>query len=278
MASAVTTTCGDESCCASLLVPAGSFKRDFDGGEDYFDDSHAAEIRAFYLDKFEVTVGRMRQFVRVYEELKRDLADGDGKSSYVSDDAGWNTNSSLPATQDDLLTQLKCTGTTWSDAINENNDLPVNCLPFNVAYAFCVWDGGRLPTEAEWNYAAAGGDEQRVYPWKAPISGPIITSDYANYGDSQPGPIAVETTPLGNGRWGQADLAGNVAEWVMDYYSSTYPQDCVDCMNSTPALDRPLRGGSYLMDESVLVVAARGSLGANESRTFVGFRCARESR
>jgi formylglycine-generating enzyme required for sulfatase activity len=179
----------------------------------------------------------------------------------------------LPADKDALVTELKsCADATWSDDGNTHNDLPLNCVSFNVAYAFCIWDGGRLPTEAEWNFAAAGGDEQRIYPWTAPVAGPSITPDYANYGDAV---LAVGSKPSGNGRWGQSDLAGNLLEWTLDYYAD-YPTVCADCLNSTAAQWRSQRGGSYSMPEDVLVVAFRFGLPPSTLRPADGFRCARD--
>jgi formylglycine-generating enzyme required for sulfatase activity len=182
----------------------------------------------------------------------------------------------LPDTREDLLTELKsCSAATWSDDINTNNDVPINCVSFNVAYALCIWDHGRLPTEAEWNFAAAGGREQRVYPWKTPVSGPPITDEYANYGDANPGPIAVGSKPLGNGRWGQSDLSGNVVEWTLDYYGD-HPVPCNDCMNSAAAEFGSQRGGGYAMPEDALFAALRGALKPTSLRATSGFRCARD--
>jgi sulfatase modifying factor 1 len=269
------TTCtGNESCCESLLIPGGTFKRDFDN-VDFADDSFPAEVSPFYLDKFEVTVGRMRQFVEAFEQEKKKLKDGDGKSTHISGDTGWDTSYELPVDKAALITQLKCTGTTWSDTIFDNNDLPMNCVNFNVAYAFCIWDGGRLPTNLEWNFAASGGDEQRVYPWKAPESGPAISSDYANYDNTNPGPIAVGLKPLGNARWGQADLAGNLLEWALDYFGD-YPAVCKDCFNGTAGLERVLRGGGYVQDEFLQVSSYPTSNDPTEARSYFGFRCARD--
>ena len=132
-----------------------------------------------------------------------------------------------------------------------------------------------MPSELEWNFAASGGAEQRVYPWKAPDSGPSITSSDANYGNSNPGPVAVGSTPPGDGRWGQCDLAGNVIEWALDYYGD-YPAECKDCLISTPAVERVQRGGAYPMDESLLVSSFRTSSDPSMTRSFFGFRCAHD--
>lgn len=274
------TDCGGESCCKSFLVPGGTFKRDFDGSDDYGDDSFVANISPFLLDKFEVTVGRFRQFANAYAAvLDTALKPGAGKPPHVTDDAGWDSDFAMPADKTALLTEvtdaIKCSGdVTWSDDLASSN-LPMNCVSFNVAYAFCIWDGGRLPTEAEWNFAAAGGADQRVYPWILPLSGPDITDAYANYGDAHPGPVAVGSTLPGNGRWGQADLAGNVSEWTLDYFGA-YPTTCTDCLNTTAAAYRSVRGGTYASPADGLFVAVRFGLDPTTPRAYAGFRCARD--
>jgi formylglycine-generating enzyme len=264
------TTCqGSKSCCASVLVPGGKFKLVEPGSHQ----SSAAEVSPFLLDKFEVTVGRMRQFVFAFDQIN--LKSGAGKSAHIKDDPGWDTDYSLPVDTNALVTQLKCSGTTWSDNQTMSNDLPVNCAPFNIAYAFCIWDGGRLPTEAEWYFAAAGGEESRAYPWKAPASGPAITDDYANYGNAYPGPIAVGSKPMGDGRWGQSDLSGNVVEWTLDYYGD-YPAVCENCLGTSVG-DRTFRGGSYdALVGDFLLASVRNYGNPNTIRPGIGFRCARD--
>src|SRR6185312_9797256 len=95
------------------------------------------------------------------------------------------------------------------------------CITWYEAYAFCIWDGGFLPSEAEWNYAAAGGSEQRAYPWTTTST---IDCSYANYagadggGQCQAGGLddVGSQSPQGDGKYGQSDLAGNAWEWTLD--------------------------------------------------------------
>ena len=75
-----------------------------------------------------------------------------------------------------------------------NESLPINCITWYEAFAFCAWDGGFLPTEAEWNYAAAGGSEQRAYPWSNPPTSTTIDCSHANYDD-----CAALREPAGDG-------------------------------------------------------------------------------
>lgn len=272
------TTCGDESCCRSLLVPGGSFKRNYDG-QLYSDASHPAEVTPYYLDKYEVTVGRMRAFVDAYPVKPKA---GAGKSKHIPDDIGWDPDFTLPVDRDALLTELRCDGATWSDDLGDSRDgLPINCVSYYVAYAFCIWDGARLPSDLEWNFAASGGDEQRVYPWEMPQSGPPISRQYATYKDGDVVPISpssVGSTPKGDARWGQADMAGNVWEWALDYYQT--PGDdalsCRDCINSVTALERVARGGSYNGPPGVSQTAFRSSGDPSVARSQFGFRCARD--
>jgi formylglycine-generating enzyme required for sulfatase activity len=155
--------------------------------------------------------------------------------------------------------------------------------------AFCVWDGGALSTEVEWSYAATGGDQQRAYPWSSP-PGSLTPLDnlHASYldhtncvGDGMAGCeltdlIAVGTKPAGDGRWGQSDLAGDVFEWILDWYGS-YLVPCMDCANLTVASARVIHGGSFNTAETSLRSAVRGDGSPSNRVPFMGARarCAR---
>ena len=157
----------------------------------------------------------------------------------------------------------------------------MNCVTWYEALAFCIWDGGRLPTEAEWNYAAAGG-EQRVYPWSTPPADTSIDASRAVYAyDTNPPirPAQVGSAPDGRGRWFHYDLAGNVSEWTWDGYTDCYTgytgNDCHDCGTTLSLQGKVTRGGSFEYPAGFVTVETRFEADAAERSSSYGFRCAR---
>jgi formylglycine-generating enzyme required for sulfatase activity len=226
----------------------GTFYRSYDG-VTYTDKSYPATVSDFRLDRFEITVGRFRRFVAAYS---RDMISaGVGRNPNNPSDPGWDTawNASLPADAAALQTDVQCSSAyqTWTATAGSNENMPIVCLDWYTALAFCIWDGGRLPTEAEWNYAAAGGSEQRVYPWSSPPGNATIDCSYANFNGGCSAAVAPKSvgteSPKGDGKYGQADLAGNAWEWILDWYGIPYPNPCMDCADTTAATGRVLRGG-----------------------------------
>src|SRR5262249_39671778 len=144
-------------------------------------------------------------------------------------DKGWDITwgTSMPADAAELRKALKCDpqGATWTDLPGDNETKPINCLTWFMAFAFCIADGGRLPTEAEWDYATAGGAQQRVYAWSDPPNSTGIDPSYAVYMSSGPGNAG--SFPKGNGLFHQSDLGGNILEWVIDWlYTPSYVDPC----------------------------------------------------
>jgi formylglycine-generating enzyme required for sulfatase activity len=294
---------GTSDCCGSFDVKGGSFDRSYDGVSVGIgtNPSYSATVSDFRLDAYEVTVGRFRAFVDAVVGGYTPPA-GSGKHAYLNGGSGltnvgggdagasepgwsmtWNAN--LSTTGAAWNGALGCPNGTWTSAAGSSEHRPINCVTWYEAYAFCIWDGGFLPSEAEWNYAAAGGSQQRAYPWStltdAGTTSTAIDCSHANYSPmpSQPcsptGPNDVGSqSPLGDGRFGQSDLAGNVSEWTLDSFA-TYVNPCVDCSNVAPVGSPVQRGGSYNLVASSSLASYRASDGPAVRDGAVGFRCAR---
>jgi formylglycine-generating enzyme required for sulfatase activity len=259
-----------------LLVPGGTFYRSYDG-VDLTDNGFPATVSDFALDRYEVTVGRFRAFVNAGKGTKANPpVAGDGVHPLIPAsgwDATWNAN--LVADSASLQTAIKCDSgnATWTPSVGVNENRPMNCLLWYEAFAFCAWDGGRLPTEAEWNYAASGGNEQRYYPWSKPPTSTTLDTTYAVYSASGINAQVGSKSPKGDGRWGHADLGGNEFEVVLDWFVSPYAQNiCTNCANLTPTDVKVVRGGGFLDGPQAAVRTVAGPMYRNYD---VGFRCAR---
>lgn len=270
------------SCCASFAIESGTFYRSYDKvPNEGFDMPLApASIQSFRLDAYEVTVGRFRRFLAAYPWRPKA---GDGRNPANPADSGWNDawSALLPPDAAALSAALRGCGSadaaplsTLTAAPDENEALPINCLTWFEAFAFCIWDGGRLPSEAEWNYAAAAGDQARVYPW-ASSSPADIDASRAVYGLAIMAPVG--SKPAGDGAFGQADLAGNVWEWTVDSFRDPYPLPCDDCAELSAEADslRVLRGGAYYNQPFFLRSAGRGNALPSTRDPGYGARCAR---
>jgi formylglycine-generating enzyme required for sulfatase activity len=261
-----------------LLVPGGTFYRSYNG-VDFTDKSYPATVSDFYLDKYEITVGRFRMFVNAGMGTQASPPTAGAGAGITG--SGWDStwNVWLAVDTASLTAGMKCDSTyqTWTDTAGSNESKPVNCLDWYTAFAFCAWDGGRLATEAEWNYAASGGSEQRYYPWSSTATSTTIDASYAVYGTTAAQNVGSKS-PKGDGKWGQSDLAGNVWEWTLDWYESPYPMPCNNCADLTAASDRVYRGGSFNYDlASNLRAAYRSSYFPGYRNNYLGARCARTS-
>ncbi len=302
--------CGQakESCCTSSAVMGGTYYRTYnvgpageaegidrqaDGGSAGNNDS--ATVSSFQLDKYDVTVGRFRQFVLAWNGGKGYLpAAGSGKHTHLnggqglansaspgSFETGWLTSNNSNVAPTDSNLGSCSPESTWTTSPGSQETLPINCVSWSEAYAFCIWDGGFLPSEAEWEYAAAGGSQQRQYPWGATTPG--SSNQYAIYdcyypsGSDACGGLAsiapVGSAPAGAGLWGQLDLAGDMWQWNLDW-SAPYVNPCMDCAYLKVATSVVIRGGGYDNIASALYPPLRSSfVGAREH--YLGIRCAR---
>jgi formylglycine-generating enzyme required for sulfatase activity len=257
-------------------------------------------VSSFRLDKYEVTVGRYRQFVNAWNGgAGFTPVAGAGKHAHLNGGQGL-VNSAAPADAGTVYetgwvasdssniqptnANLACAPpyTTWTDAPGTQENLPINCVSWYEAYAFCIWDGGFLPSESEWEYAAAGGSQQREYPWGT--TAPGTSNQYAVY-DCHPSSsqvctglvniAPVGTATLGAGLWGHLDVAGNVEEWNLDWFNVAYVDPCADCAYLTAAYVRLSRGGYFDAVASHLLPTYRDGLTPVLRSNGIGIRCAR---
>ena len=245
-----------------VLIPAGTFQMGSEEAVDNEQPVHTVHLDAFYMDKYEVTNAQFKAFVDANPQWGKDniearFHDGD----YL---AHW-------------------TGTDYRAGTAEH---PVVWVSWYAAMAYAEWAGKRLPTEAEWEYAARGGLAGKKYPW----GDDEPTAAHANY-DEHVGDI----TPVGqypaNG-YGLYDMAGNVWEWCLDEYDADFYfvsrnsrnpisgaqtiQWILDNFTSIPTdSSRVLRGGSWGGVAQYLRVANRGRSAPTFAGGSGGFRCAR---
>jgi sulfatase modifying factor 1 len=276
-------SCASQDCCLSLPAWSGTVSRGCDDCGDCpgSEQGFPATVSSFELDAFEVTVARFRAFVGHYPDSMPSTHSGANPHN-ASDDPGWEDawTQKLPSTQQLLLQKIgseQCPGSTWTDDGSGDEALPMNCIDWYLAQAFCIWDEGRLPTEAEWDYMASGGGAPRTYPWSQTATDEPITS-YANYHATGHGaPLPVGSFPLGAGPWGHFDLAGNVSEWVWDGYTDCFsiPAQCRDCGKTSEYETKVQKGGSFDDPAQWLEVAMRFGDHAASTSQWVGLRCAR---
>ncbi|MDP7000144.1 MAG: formylglycine-generating enzyme family protein, partial [Candidatus Poribacteria bacterium] len=167
-----------------VLIPAGSFMMGSDAGESDEKPEHRVELDGFYMDAYEVTVGQFRRFVN--QSGYRYEGDWDKVAKYSPGD-----------------------------------NYPMIYVSWNDATAYAEWTGKRLPTEAEWEYAARGGLKGKRYLWGDEID--KTKAHYASWNNGR-GTTKVVGSFEANG-YGLYDMAGNVWEWCADWYGSDYYQN-----------------------------------------------------
>lgn len=247
-----------------VRLPDGSFIMGLTD-EDPLDIQNAGRKRvtvsSFYIDRFEVTNEEYRSFLN---ELSQD-----DRQARMPDSTAWDESVSRA---------------NWKTYFygSERGNYPVVAVTWRDAKEFCKWEGKRLPTEAEWEYAARAGRVGGVYPWRGFSPRNPQGQFLANFNPGRQGQAAdgyAFTAPVGSyppNRWGLHDVAGNVAEWVEDAYTPTFsPLSGLDPVYKDPDEDRRVvRGGSWASTAFQIGVGVRNYQPKDEASPRIGFRCA----
>lgn len=214
-----------------MYVPAGEFTMGSDDGASDEKPVHTVYLDAFWIDQTEVTNDMFSYFInatgyKTDAEIEPDIIPMGGNRSMDSTRADWQHPTGL-----------------GSDILGKGR-YPVLHVSWNDAMAYCKWTGRRLPTEAEWEKAARGTDG-RIYPWGNESS----NTDLLNYNSNVGTTTEVGTYPAGKSAFGVYDMAGNVWEWVNDWYQSDYystlRDDASNPQGPSMGKTRVLRGGSW---------------------------------
>jgi len=224
-----------------ILIPAGTFVMGSNNGETCEKPEHQVSLSAYYIDKYEVTQAMYDLFTR--------------KKNKPPPSCHW-------------------------DPENMPNH-PVVCVSRLDAQAFCAEQGKTLPTEAMWEKAARG-PTQRNFPWgDEPANCQRAVMDSGSPGCGANFAMAVGNNQYGASPYGVLDMAGNVGEWVQDYYSVDYYKDS-PTNNPTGPVTGPLgvvRGGNWADPlPRYLRTSSRARKLPSELNRYTGFRCVRSAR
>jgi formylglycine-generating enzyme required for sulfatase activity len=278
-----------------VLLPGGEFLMGSDDPAGYPTDGEGpvrtVAVRPFLIDPYAVTNERFAAFA--------------GATGYITDAQRYGWSFVFAGLLPDDFTETRgvasapwwrqVEGADWrhpegpQSGLSGRDDHPVVHISWADAMAYCAWAGVRLPTEAEWEYAARGGLEGNRYPWGDELTpgGEYLCNIWQGKfphrntcEDGFYGTAPVGTFPP-NG-YGLYEMTGNAWEWCGDWFSPTYYRDGTrdDRHGPEEGTHRVIRGGSYLCHESYCFryrVAARSASTPDSSTGNMGFRVARDA-
>jgi formylglycine-generating enzyme required for sulfatase activity len=225
-----------------VLISSGTFTMGSNTGNPDEKPVHQVSLDAFYIDKYEVTNRLYQACAKAGGCLPPASLRSNSRPSYYSNP--------------------------------QFDQYPVIWINWEMAQTYCEWRSGdpqhktRLPTEAEWEYAARSKDG-RTYPW-----GEGIDKTRANYNENVGDTTAVGSYTNGKNVYGLYDMAGNVWEWVADWYA-VYPGGDPQAGTKFGQTHRIVRGGVWYLDGSGVRTTLRHPLVPDGQYDDVGFRCAR---
>jgi len=310
-----------------VWIPSGEFTMGGVGPETRRDEHprHKVKLQGFWIDETEVTNAQFKKFVDatgyktqaeravVWDDIKKDVPPGTPKPPDEDLQPGslvFNAPSAVPTNGDDISQWWKFTrGANWQhpegpgSSIEKRMDHPVVHISYDDALAYCKWAGKRLPTEAEWEYAARGGLADKEFNWgDEPIDAKKANTWQGTFPSKNTGDDGFErTAPVKSfdaNNYSLFGMAGNVWEWCSDLYRpTTYlertiqagrgttienpkgPAESFDPRHPNAHEVRVQRGGSFLCNSSYCSSyrpSARMSSTPDSSACHVGFRCVKD--
>ncbi len=224
-----------------LLVPAGAFTMGSRLGRPDEQPEHEVYLDAYYIDRVEVSIGNYAACVAARACKAPEITRSRTRFSYYG--------------------------------VEAYNNHPVINVQWTEAFSYCRWRGAHLPTEAQWEKAASWGPDvtiARRFPWGTDDRGPTRM----NWGGGDTVPVG--SYLQGASAYGVLDLAGNVAEWVFDWYLEDYysMSDYDNPLGPPDGDGKVYRGGSYADFGQELTTSGRSFAGPTDRLETVGFRCA----
>ena len=314
---------GDKSFKDMVFIQGGTFMMGGDNSQASQDEypKHEVKITGFYIDAHEVTNAEFAKFVKAthyvttaekkpdWEGMKQTLPPGTPKppdSLLVAASLVFHQTTGPVDLHDYSQWWRWIKGADWQHPegpqsnIKDKENYPVVQVSWYDAIAYCKWAGKRLPTEAEWEYAARGGLKNEIYPWgnESINDGEAKANSWGGkfpyYNDNRDGytKLAPVKSFAANG-YGLYDMAGNVWEWCSDWYDADYYQSLKNAVAENPSgpqksfdpqdpytPKRSLRGGSFLCNDTYCSgyrVARRMKSSPDTGLEHTGFRCVRDA-